>query len=221
MKYNPELITTKDGSHSLYLKEIDETYHSRHGAFNESMHVFIKSGLEEIKNKSVSILEIGLGSGLNAFLTLLEAQKKQIKINYTGIEKYPLNYETNALLNFYKNNYEKLIFEKILKAEWNKETEIVNGSFILKIKDDIKTATLKNYYDLVYFDAFAPDKQPEMWNLSIFQKINKQMNKGGILVTYSAKGSVRRTLIEAGFEVERIPGPPGKREMLRAIAPQS
>ncbi len=216
-----EVFKTGDGSITLYNRKMNETYHSKFGAVNESMHVFIKEGLKYYfdnfykEKQTINILEIGFGTGLNAFLTILENIKLQIDIYYESIEKFPLNDLIISKLNYANTDDEKLLFQTIHNAKWDKVIDFENSFYLHKRLVDLKTFISKKKFDIVYFDAFAPDKQPEMWTLEVFQNIFKHLNKNGILVTYSAKGSVRRTLIEAGFEVERIAGPPGKREMLR------
>lgn len=216
----PKIIPTEDGSHSLYIEEMEESYHSVHGAVQESTHVFINAGLSQIKNASVKIFEVGFGTGLNALLTWEFAQQNNIDIKYFTLEKYPIKDNIWKSLNFGKNiNSEAdLFFQKLHSAEWNK-WEYCSPEFqLFKAETDWLTFDLKQIgaYDLVYFDAFAPNKQPEMWGSDAFKRIFDEMSDNGILVTYCAKGQVRRDLQAAGFSVERIPGPPGKREMLRA-----
>lgn len=224
---NLEFKTTHDGSKTLYRPDINETYHSIHGAVQESLHVFIKMGLiaqftqqENIFNqRPMNILEVGFGTGLNAWLTFFE-KPKSIKINYSSIEKFPINEKIIQKLNYaeisdYPNG--KSIFESLHKAKWNKQLEISSAYNLHKIHGDVDELNLPdNHFDVVFFDAFAPNKQPELWELAVFEKMFKTMLNGGVLVTYCAKGEVRRTLIKAGFQVDKLPGPPGKREMLKA-----
>jgi tRNA U34 5-methylaminomethyl-2-thiouridine-forming methyltransferase MnmC len=215
----PKLIITADGSHSLRIEEIGETYHSVHGAIQESKHVFIKSGLNSLAKKSeFNILEIGLGTALNAFLTFMETP--QTKVNYIAIEPFPLA----------ENIVERLNYPELLNAtdckekfslfhtcEWEKE-QLFSETFVFKkINNKIQNANLNNWADLVYFDAFGPRVQPEMWTDEVFSKLYKAMKSNAILVTYCAKGEVKRTLKSVGFRIETLPGPPGKREMIRAI----
>lgn len=212
-----ELYLTEDGSHTLYVKELDECYHSTHGAIQESNHIFIKAGLLKVNKQQVSLLEVGFGTGLNAFLTLYDAYLNKQTIRYTSIEKYPLSIDQVLQLN-YTNTFPadfKNYFELIHKAAWNQEVEINPWFFITKIKADFTQIDLPDCYDLVYFDAFSPEKQPEMWSEEIFKQIFKHCNSNAILTTYCAKGIVRRALELAGFKVERLLGPPGKREILR------
>ncbi|MDR3142419.1 MAG: tRNA (5-methylaminomethyl-2-thiouridine)(34)-methyltransferase MnmD [Tannerellaceae bacterium] len=205
---------TADGSHTLFIPGMDEHYHSINGAIQESYHVFIKAGLLQMKN-NVRILEIGFGTGLNAFLTLLHTG---IPVEYYTIELYPLPLEIIRSLNYGKilcPGKEEL-FLSLHTAAWDTPVKISSLFTLHKIRGDSNTRTLPGNTGLVYFDAFAPGKQPEMWNQAIFNKLYQSMIHNGILATYCAKGSVRRMMQEAGYSVERIPGPPGKREMLRA-----
>lgn len=214
-----ELEQTADGSYTLYVPELDEHYHSVKGALTESQHIFIEMGLKHSPTPEPRILEIGLGTGLNAFLTLLAAEEMQRKVHYTGIERYPLAEETLRQLD-----YPGIIGKKheedyyaIHQAPWEKETNLSPWFTLHKIEGDFTRHTFQKGYDIIYFDAFAPEKQPEMWEQSLFNTLYNVLNKGGILTTYCAKGVVRRMLQTAGFTVERLPGPPGgKREILRA-----
>jgi len=214
----PEIVTTEDGSHSIYVQALDEHYHSVHGAFTESQHIFIEAGLKQLKNSHIRILEMGFGTGLNALLTLAEANKSDISIHYTGIEKYPLGRTITDSLN-----YESIIdpawkgmFKLIHDSQWQQEVLIKPGFILKKIQCDMHEMGEVDEFDLVYFDAFAPEKQPELWTEDLFTLIFLSMRSNSILMTYSSKGTVRRNLEAAGFRVEKIPGPPGKREMTRA-----
>jgi tRNA U34 5-methylaminomethyl-2-thiouridine-forming methyltransferase MnmC len=215
-----EFTITGDGSHTLYLSTIDEHYHSTFGAIQESQHVYIEAGLGHCKQTNLEILEIGFGTGLNCYLTLLAAFKNGQTVNYNTIEKFPLKQDVWKKLNFSKgcSEIEKDYFSRLHLSSWSALVEIHSKFFLHKIEDDLLTISLGELplIDLVYFDAFSPEKQPELWEPSIFEKIFSQMKDGGILVTYCAKGVIRRLLQQVGFQVERIPGPPGKREMLRA-----
>lgn len=209
---------THDGSETLYREDLNETYHSIHGAINESLHVFIKMGLHAVQNQTINILELGFGTGLNAWLTFFEKNKNQ-SITYIGLEAYPIKNEIWTKLNF--SNQRKYdeghqMFEHLHELRWEKEHEIGNNFTFQKIETTFETFQTDKKFDLVYFDAFAPNKQAELWEISIFQRMFELMNENGILVTYCAKGQVRRNMQAAGFLVERLPGPPGKREMLRA-----
>lgn len=215
----PEIIQTADGSHSLYLKELDEHYHSIHGAIQEGIHVFIRSGLQACAKENISILEIGLGTGLNALLTLMEAERSNKQIHYTAIEAYPLEEQLIGQLNYVEELKAEQFsdqFQLIHSSAWETEQRI-NGRFtLLKLKGHVQTTTFPGKYDLIYFDAFGPRVQPEMWTEEVFSKMFHVLNDGGMLVTYCAKGEVKRTLKKVGFTVETLPGPPGKREMVRA-----
>jgi tRNA U34 5-methylaminomethyl-2-thiouridine-forming methyltransferase MnmC len=210
----PIIQSTADGSHTLFLPEIDEHYHSINGAIQESQHVYIAAGLNQCSKDTVCVLELGFGTGLNALLTALEAVKSNRKVVYTAIEKFPLPGEIIHQLNYSELN--PTLFQSLHQAEW--ETPVViNASFILhKIQADFLSVDFPGTYDVVYYDAFAPDKQPEVWTQELFDKIYLKMNPDGILTTYCAKGAIRRMMQQSGFSVERIPGPLGKREMLRA-----
>jgi tRNA U34 5-methylaminomethyl-2-thiouridine-forming methyltransferase MnmC len=213
-----ELRITEDGSHTLFVHDIEEPYHSMHGAIQESRHIFIIQGLLTIKRSTVRILELGLGTGLNLILTLLEAIKLEKNIHYHAVEKYPLLSEEYRALN-----YEHIIpglpsgvLERVHSAPWNKEFKLSETFSIIKEKSDFRSMAPPGKYDLVYFDAFAPDKQPHLWSAEIFKKISSLVCPDGVLVSYSVKGSVRRALESTGFSVNKVPGPPGKREMIRA-----
>lgn len=215
-----EIIQTKDGSKTIHLPELNESYHSVHGAVQEAKHVFIQSGWKELKSNHYKILEIGLGSGLNAILTLIESEKGKVKVEYTGLEAFPISKEEIRALD-YSNlkeiaNYSEQ-FEKIHQAEWGNKVSITPYFTLTKIHQELlEYNPEERFYNLIYFDAFGPRVQPETWTIDVFTKMYSSLETNGILVTYCAKGEVRRILIELGFKVEKIPGPPGKREMLRA-----
>lgn len=217
-----KLVVTGDGSTSLFIPDLDEHYHSIHGAIQESMHVFIHAGLKPLlaSKKEIQILEIGFGTGLNALLTAIESMKQNVAIQYTTIEKYPISPEFITQLNFCSlvddpncSNW----FKKIHDCEWEQMTAISQNFFLKKIKADFKTIEFTNAFDVLYYDAFAPSAQPELWTEDIFKIMYKALKKEGILVTYCAKGIVKRTMKSVGFEVVALPGPPGKREMTKAI----
>ena len=218
-----EIITTGDGSSTIFLPEWNEHYHSKHGAIQEAMHVFIRHGFEritaEFPGKQISILEAGFGTGLNALITLLEAREKGVSVDYTGIEAYPVSSEEVEKLN-YKSAFAAEdaaeIFQKLHEVPWEIEAQISSFFTLQKKKMFFKEISENEKFDLLYFDAFGPRVQPELWTEEIFKEMFLAMKSGGILTTYSAKGSVRRAMQAVGFEVERLPGPPGKREMLRA-----
>ena len=214
-----EIIITSDGSTTIQLPEWNEQYHSIHGAIQEAYHVFIKNGLEFISKTEISVLEMGFGTGLNAFITFLEANKNQQKIKYTGIEAYPVEEDEVSNLNYIselKAEDSKPIFQKMHQVNWEEKHQISTNFELLKRKQFFKDFEDELQYDLIYFDAFGARVQPELWTEQIFDKMFKALKNEGVLVTYSAKGSVRRAMQAVGFTVERLPGPPGKREMLRA-----
>ena len=216
---NRELQLTADGSHTLFIPEMDEHYHSVNGAVQESRHVFIQSGLHHVQKNAVTVLEIGFGTGLNAFLTLLDAEESRRSVCYYSFELYPLDMHLVDSLNFAGTicPARQDTFRALHTADWDAPVRITDLFTLHKIQGDSNRKEIPAGIDLVYFDAFAPDKQPEMWNQEIFNRLFAGMNEGGVLTTYCAKGVVRRMMKEAGYTVERIPGPPGKREMLRAI----
>ena len=210
---------TADGSRTLYVPELDEHYHSVKGALTESQHIFIDMGLRHCPLSAPRILEIGLGTGLNCFLTLLTAEEEKRHIHYTGIERFPLNMEVIRELDYPSligRGHEEDYFH-IHEAPWEEDAVLSPWFTLHKIEGDFTSYTFNKGYDIIYFDAFAPEKQPEMWNQALFDGLYNVLNEGGILTTYCAKGVVRRMLQSAGFIVERLPGPPGgKREILRA-----
>ncbi len=216
-----EVFITADGSTSIHLPEINEQYHSKHGAIQEAYHVFIKHGLDAFLDKSnIAILEIGFGTGLNCFITYLESVKRNLIINYVGIEAYPVNTEEIKLMNYcrtLKAENETIIFTKIHAVDWETNQTIHTNFTLFKRKQFFEKIEDKNKYHLIYFDAFGARVQPELWTEVIFKKMFEALQPNGILVTYSAKGSVRRAMQVVGFTVERLPGPVGKREMLRAV----
>lgn len=274
---------TEDGSHTLYVPELNEHYHSTHGAMQESTHIFIREGMihrlqlqpsgqpkQQLQPKlqhgpegqqqlspeeslqtthEINLLEIGFGTGLNALLTLLEAKKKGINVFYQSLERYPISVEaaqklnypamlnqvekaeeekSNASIQSKQKNYVEVelgnntlqeLFLRLHTSPWEKAVAITPGFTLLKQQIDFSrpaTFVPERGFDLIYYDAFAPEKQPEMWTQEIFNHLYSLSNQGAILTTYCAKGVVRRMLQSAGFRVERLPGPPGKREILRA-----
>jgi tRNA U34 5-methylaminomethyl-2-thiouridine-forming methyltransferase MnmC len=213
------VINTEDGSHTIYVPELDEHYHSVHGAVQESRFIFIDQGFKTCTANPMAILEIGFGTGLNALLTAMSCSGSSREVNYTSIEKYPLDKKITSSLNYYefagKNGKE--IFKLIHEAPWNTRVIICDSFNLQKIESDFTVEKPVGAYDLIYFDAFGPDKQPEMWTREIFSGIAAVTKRNGILVTYSAKGEVKRSLRACGFEVTLLPGPPGKRQMIRAV----
>lgn len=212
-----EIIVTSDGSTTIQLPEWNEQYHSVNGAIQEAYHVFIDAGFNQIKKDNISILEIGFGTGLNCLVTLLEEKKK---INYVGVEAYPVKTEELEKLNYLsqlKVEDKKEVFQKIHQVTWGELHQITSDFTLTKRKQFFKDINDIEVFDLIYFDAFGARVQPELWTEAIFEKMYRSLKSEGVLVTYSAKGSVRRAMQAVGFYVERLPGPPGKREMLRAI----
>ncbi len=211
-------IITDDGSHSFFVPQLEEHYHSHKGAIQEAKHIFIAEALLKHFNRELSILEVGFGTGLNAFLTYITAQKEQKKIRYVGLEKYPLHYSDIETLNYAEliDKNEKKAFQALHLAQWNQWVAIADFFELNKRAVDFTKTEFTEEFDIVYFDAFSPEKQPEMWSEKMFEKIYYQMRSNGILATYSVKGSVKRALKNVGFNIEKRPGPPGKREILVA-----
>ncbi len=215
---NRELRITEDGSHTIYLTDIDEPYHSIHGAIQESTHVFIEQGFRQVVRSPIHILEMGLGTGLNLLLTLAASENKGIKVFYHAVEKYPLKKEEYRELNYEKMiaNVPRGTLKAIHESPWNKTFSLTESFQLFKEKADIRAMEPGDGFDLVYFDAFAPAKQPELWSDAVFSKVYCYMNRDALLVTYTSKSTVRRTMESCGFRVEKVPGPPGKREMIKA-----
>lgn len=218
-----KIITTSDGSKTIHLPDWDEQYHSKHGAIQEALHVFIKAGLIHFHDKgsiqNISILEMGFGTGLNAYLTLLEVAKLNVIIDYVGVDAYPVNSEEIKELNYPKVLLDKEkdeLFDVLHAITWETKHQVSDSFTLTKQQRFFKNVDDVNIYNLIYFDAFGARVQPELWTEDIFKIMYDALKPNGVLVTYSAKGSVRRALQSVGFEVERLQGPPGKREMLRA-----
>lgn len=216
-----EIITTSDGSHTLRNTDLDETYHSRHGAVQESMHVFIRSGLDFFCDRfavsPVRILEVGFGTGLNALLTLQWALKKNSEIHYSSLETHPLPEEMISHLNYPAIVGSAEHFNKLHAAPWDGDIVIEPPFILRKINRSLQDVSLTpSSFDIVFFDAFAPSKQPAMWDISLLRKVGVAMKPNGVFVTYCAKGQVKRDLREIGMVVETLPGPPGKEQMTRA-----
>lgn len=215
----PKLIVTGDGSHTLYVPSLNEHYHSHFGALTESKHIFIESGFRYCNKEAISVLEVGFGTGLNALLTAACAKKDNRKVHYVSIEKYPLPASLIMQLNYasLEGSEEEVLFRKIHEASWGGPVQITQWFTIHKVEMDLTTDSPVGKFDLIYFDAFGPDKQPEMWTHDVFERIAEASRPGTVFVTYSAKGSLKRMLRELGFQVTLLPGPPGKRVMTRAI----
>lgn len=213
---------TADGSSTIFVPELNQHYHSTHGALQESLHVFIEAGLKNIKTKNVSILEIGFGTGLNAWLTAIEAKKPAINVVYVAVEKHPVLEDELRLLNYTSSIEEKedaSLFNALHDAVWEKTVSISPSFSLKKQQKNFLDITDKDAFDIIYYDAFAPNTQPELWTEEIFEKMFTALKPGGFLVTYCAKGQVKRNLKAVGFVLECLPGPPGKREMTRALKP--
>ena len=212
-------MITSDGSSTIHLPDWNENYHSIHGAIQESKHVFITKGFDQLNDSKISILEIGFGTGLNCFITFLKAIQSNKSINYVGVEAYPVTIDEVAKLNYVselKAEHQKEIFDKMHQYSWEEKHTILSDFSLTKRKQFFKDIDDVNQFNIIYFDAFGAEHQPELWTVAIFKKMYKALKVNGILVTYCAKGSVRRAMQEVGFFIERIDGPPGKREMLRA-----
>lgn len=218
-----KLVETKDGSQTILNEELGSTYHSRHGALTESEHVFIEKGLRKVLergNGSITLLEMGFGTGLNALLTEKELEGVQVNLDYHTLELFPLpeavwkEYQLPMELSSRRN-----VFEKFHQADWNKCVSIRDGFSLTKHQVSLLDFEPKVQFDLVYFDAFEPETQPELWTREVFERLFCWVNPEGILTTYCCKGYVRRNMLAAGFLVEKVPGPPGKREMIVATKP--
>lgn len=212
------IIQTQDGSHSIFSEQFGESYHSRYGAIRESQHVFLEAGLYPIAmlKKDIHILEIGFGTGLNAFLTLLAAEKRNLQITYEGIEAYPITLNEAKQLNYSALlgwPTKQKIFESLHSSAWEKSISINPNFTLTKHQILFQNINYQEQFDLIYFDAFAPKAQPELWEHPVLENMYTALKWEGVLVTYCAKGVVKRTLKEVGFRVQTLPGPPGKREM--------
>lgn len=218
-----KLILTSDGSHTISIPELNVTYHSIHGAIQESKHVFIEAGLDNVISLTdtwqITILEVGFGTGLNALLTAIEVEKTEKSIYYAALEPFPLDREQIHSLNYCELLGRKdlqPLFEQLHTCEWEKKIDIAKNFSFKKSKTDILNLETSETFQLIFFDAFAPSVQPELWTKEIFEKMFEFLGPRGVLVTYCSKGDVRRAMQAAGFVVEKLPGPKGKREMIRA-----
>lgn len=218
MKRN--IIQTRDGSTTIHIEEWDECYHSRFGAIQEARHVFIKNGLSLFENKTISILEIGFGTGLNAFITFLESKNRKQIIDYVGVEAYPVTIEEAASMNYVAElnaESENSVFEKMHECNWEEKINFSNTFSLTKRRQFFETIDDIEKFDLIYFDAFGFDVQPELWSTALFQKMYNALKTKGVLVTYAARSVIKKSMTAVGFTVEKLPGAPGKREMFRAI----
>lgn len=223
-----EIITTNDGSKTIHLPEWNEQYHSIHGAVQEALHVYLKEGLAfflasescDKKSNTTTLLEIGFGTGLNALLTLAEAEKQQIQINYTGVEGFPISLSELEQLNYAEAvdlTNSAALFDKLHRCDWEKDCAISEHFQLKKQRSPFSEINYTNQFNLIYFDAFGPRVQPELWTEVMFNAMYKALKPKGVLVTYCAQGHARRAMMSAGFTVEKVNGPPGKRHMLRAV----
>lgn len=220
---NRKVVKTADGSDTISVDELGVSYHSKHGAIQESIHVFIEAGLAFYKTQmpdkqSIRVFEMGLGTGLNALLTCQYAHKNSVNISYTAVEQYPATKEEVSVLNYSSLLQDDTnILTNIHTSEWEQTIDLSEAFSFKKVQTSLQAYVPDELYDIVYYDAFAPNAQPELWTTDIFSKLYSMMSNDSILVTYCSKGDVRRAMLSVGFEVQKIPGPPGKREMLRAI----
>jgi len=218
-----KIIITEDGSTTIHIPEWNEQYHSTHGAIQEAQHVYIKNGLhyyiDTNQAKPISILEIGFGTGLNAFMTLLEAERLQLNITYKGVEAFPVLATELKQLNYVSQLHalhQEAAFNKLHAIPWENKAAITKYFDLIKEQKDFSEISEKNAFDIIYFDAFGAEVQPELWTEAIFKSMYTALKENGVLVTYAAKGSVKRALRNVGFNLKRLQGPPGKRHMLRA-----
>jgi tRNA U34 5-methylaminomethyl-2-thiouridine-forming methyltransferase MnmC len=220
-----KLITTEDGSHTYFVPALNEHYHSTFGAVSESKHIFIEHALNAAAHKyrKLRILEVGFGTGLNALLTCLECLEKQIRVHYTAIEPWPIDLAEAMKLNYagmLHYSIARSIFRALHESPWDASVDLSEQMKILKMRSKFEDTVLApGQFNVVYFDAFGPEAQPELWTEEIFSKLYASMARGACMTTFSAKGAVRRAVVKAGFEVERLEGPPGKREMTRVWKP--
>ncbi|MEE6186435.1 tRNA (5-methylaminomethyl-2-thiouridine)(34)-methyltransferase MnmD [Niabella digestorum] len=217
-----EIFMTDDGSHSVRVGNTDVTFHSTKGALRESRHVFLDNGFlywlqQQPSSKKLTVFEVGFGTGLNALLTAIAATQNRIDVHYHAVDLYPLPVEIYSRLNYPELLGEPELYKIIMQTGWEQLLYVSPFFRLHKSKSDLLDYTFKVKVDVVYFDAFAPEDQPEMWVQHVYTKIYEALNPGGVLVTYCSKGVVRRALHQAGFTVVKLPGPPGKREVIRAI----
>lgn len=216
------IVTTADGSHTITVPERNVAYHSLYGAVQESVHVFIEAGLQNVfelfPNEQITVFEMGFGTGLNAFLTAQQAAKRQRDVHYTAVELFPLTNTEAEKLNYGEILNDALLFQQLQACAWNRDVKLTQHFTLHKQQQDLLRYATDRFFHLIYYDAFAPAAQPELWTETVFKKMRSLLKANGVLVTYCAKGDVRRALQAAGFYVEKLPGPPRKREMIRAVA---
>jgi tRNA U34 5-methylaminomethyl-2-thiouridine-forming methyltransferase MnmC len=214
-----EIIVTEDGSHTIQIVDWNEQYHSIHGAKQEALHVYINTGFCALDLPKLRVLEIGYGTGLNCFLTYISAKEKGGVVEYTGIEAFPISIEEHSILNYCDefDDESRAVYQAMYQAKFGDTTKLTDSFKLTKIESSFEDwQTPENQFDVIYYDAFGPPVQPELWTVEMFQKMYNGLETGGVLVTYCAKGQVKRNLKEVGFRVENLPGPPGKREITRA-----
>ncbi|MES2811872.1 MAG: tRNA (5-methylaminomethyl-2-thiouridine)(34)-methyltransferase MnmD [Bacteroidota bacterium] len=210
-----KIITTLDGSTTIQMVDWDECYHSKNGAIQEAYHVFIKNGLDLMPEKPVSILEIGFGTGLNALITYLESQKRKLNVNYVGVEAYPVSLQEATAMNYCEQlEIDNFFFKRMHESSWDEINDFDGNFKLIKRKQFFHEITDVDQFDLIYFDAFGYQYQPELWSTDIFKKMYTALKDNGVLVTYAARGVVKRSMNEVGFTVKKVEGPPGKREMM-------
>lgn len=219
-----EIRVTGDGSHTIYVPELNESYHSTHGAVQESLHVFIDAGiryyLQDNAPGELQIFEVGFGTGLNAVLAAIFAEQELTNVYFESIEAYPISGKEVDALNYpqvLRGEHANQLFQNIHESNWEESLAMSDRFSIKKVNISIQDYQANNRFHICFFDAFAPSKQPEMWELDVLKKIHNLLVPGGVFVTYCAKGQLKRDLKKLGFEVQSIPGPPGKKEMVRAI----
>lgn len=216
-------LVTDDQSHTLFSEQFKATYHSTRGAISESKHVFIQNGLqyvhEQFQPKEISILEVGFGTGLNAFMTYLYAKEHALKINYQTIEAYPVPFADALQLNYTKefSEQDKIVFTKMHQQEWNRVGQVSEEFYLTKHLCLLEEFNTQQQFDVIYFDAFSPSEQPELWREAVFKKMYALLNTNGVLVTYCAQGQMKRNMKQVGFKVQSLPGALGKREMTRGL----
>lgn len=218
-----EIVLTADGSHTVRIAGQGMTYHSVHGAIAESRHVFLDAGFTYVQSRQqelepLRLFEMGFGTGLNAFLTAIRATETQTQVQYIAVETAPLSVGETVLLNYASRLGYSELFAQLHQSQWNKEVKLSNYFTIEKQQADLLNFSPRHCFDLIYYDAFAPSAQPELWTVDVFKKLHGMMQPGGALVTYCSKAVVQRALQAAGFTVTKLPGPKGKREMVRASA---
>jgi tRNA U34 5-methylaminomethyl-2-thiouridine-forming methyltransferase MnmC len=216
-----KIFLTEDGSHSLMSETFGDSYHSKFGAIQESQHVFINAALNyqiEKGKKDLTVLEIGFGTGLNALMTFREAERRALKVNYWTFEKYPLSMEQVEALNYSeKLEMSNTVLMEMHACNWNENNQLASNFMFKKLQDDCQTVDFRDFADIIYFDAFAPQIQPELWEIPLLTRLFDALKFDGVLTTYCAKGAVKRALKQVGFQLESLEGPMGKREMIRAI----